>query len=86
MDPFGDGVGDVDAEEPGGGKIPPRGPAHRLKRSQHPRADHGGDGIGGIVKPIDEIKCQRGKEDQRHVGVAKNLADIAQERVHISSF
>jgi hypothetical protein len=38
-----------------------------LQRRQHPGGDHGGDGVGSVVKAVDEVEDQR-QHDHDHQG------------------
>ena len=40
-----------------------------LPRCHHPGGDGGGNGIGGVVKAVDELECQRDKNDAKNKDV-----------------
>jgi len=60
-----DGLGHVQAEEQEGDEVEPRRPGHRVAGLQHPGGDDGGDGIGGVVQPVQEVERKRDSDQQR---------------------
>ncbi len=50
---------DVQAEEQEGDEVEERGQHHRALRRKHARRDDGRDGVGGVVRPVDEVEEQR---------------------------
>jgi len=58
-----DGCGNGGPEAERGNEIEERRPGHRQAGRQDVRRNDRGDGIGGVVEPIEEIKNQRGDDD-----------------------
>ena len=56
--------GDGRAEKEGGNEVEKGRPDHRLEGRKHAGGNDGGDGVGGIVKTVDEIEHQRDRDDE----------------------
>jgi hypothetical protein len=54
-----DGLRDGGAEEEGRHEVEERRPGHGPAGREHPRRDHGGDRVGGVVEAVDEVEDQR---------------------------
>lgn len=53
-----DGLGYGDADKENCGKIKEGRPDNGIFGREHPCGNHGGDGVGGVVKTVDEIENQ----------------------------
>jgi hypothetical protein len=58
---FRNGIGHFKVKNPKGNNIKCRSPNYCLKWSQHFGRNNGSNRVGGIMKPIDQVKydCQR---------------------------
>ena len=58
-----DRLRDVKPEEQERDEIEKCRPDHRIVRPQYAGGDHGRDGVGGIVQPVQEVERQRNQNE-----------------------
>ena len=65
--PLADRLGDRGADHERRGEVEHRRPDDRHARREHAGRDHGGDRVGAVVEPVDEVEDQRDRDDRQDV-------------------
>ena len=65
-DPDADGLGHRSADDEDGGEIEKRCPHHRETGGEDPGGDYCGNGIGGVVKTVDEVESQGDDNEENY--------------------
>ena len=76
-DVLGDRVGDVGVEHEERGEVEEGRPRDGEPRGQHARADHGGDGVRGVVEAVRVVERERDRNDEHDRGTHGGSAAYA---------
>src|SRR5687768_16012230 len=76
---FLNGGGHLEREDDEGGEVEKSGPEDCDLRAKHARGDHGGDRVGSVMHPVEEVERQR--QQNQDPNDERQLREVARAEV-----